>query len=255
MDTEAVKITKLQNAQNWAQWKFQVSVLLKDKDSWSVTQGDVAKPEVPEQDASERQRGALLEWTRKDNAAQRIIATTVADSQLVHIMNCRSAKDMWSALCNLYEQKSETSIHMLQQRWYQVKKDPKDNMASHIAKLKDLAFRLQTLGEPIADSMIMTKILMTLPASYGHFITAWQSTPAGERTLDNLIERLIAEETRSTVQEKDVDEAFSAMKLTHKSKNKNENAHNKEGVSGRVGSSYCHKCKRSGHWTRGLLLK
>lgn len=77
---------------------------------------------------------------------------------------------------------------MLQQKWYQVTKNSKDNMACHIAKLQDLAHQLQTLGEPISDSMIVTKILMTLPANYSHFVMAWDSTSREQRTLSNLTE-------------------------------------------------------------------
>lgn len=53
--------------------------------------------------------------------------------------------------------------------------DPKNNRAAHIAKLKDLAHRFKALGEAIADSVVITKILMTLPQGYNHFITAWES--------------------------------------------------------------------------------
>ncbi|XP_076298348.1 uncharacterized protein LOC143217696 [Lasioglossum baleicum] len=163
MESELTRITKLKGADNWAQWKFQVTVLLRDKVAFLVTNGCITRPVPPVEGATAVQKQQLANWLKQDSCAQRIIATTVADCQLVHIMNCTSAKDMWQALHNLYEQRSETSIHMLQQKWYQISKDLKDNMASHVAKLKDLAHHLQALGEPISDSMIMTKILMTLP--------------------------------------------------------------------------------------------
>lgn len=171
MESEVTKITKLKGAENWAQWKFQVSVLLRDKDALKVVDGNLDRP-VSVQQPTAAQTLALNDWLKADNTAQRVIATSVSDAQLVHIMNCISAKEMWGALHNLYEQKSETSVHMLQQKWYHMSKEPKDSMASHIAKLKNLADRLQALGEPLAESLIITKILMTLPVTYNHFITA-----------------------------------------------------------------------------------
>lgn len=39
--------------------------------------------------------------------------------------------------------------------------NPEDNMASHVSKLESLSRKLKQLGEPISDSMLMTKILMT----------------------------------------------------------------------------------------------
>lgn len=179
--------------------------------------GELSKPVLPEAPTAAQQQ-SLTNWIKKDSIAQKIIATSVVDSQLIHIMNCNNAKEMWNKLLSIYEQRSDTGIHMLQQRWYQVSKDSKDNMACHIAKLQDLAHRLQLLDEPISDSMIVTKILMTLPACYSHFITAWESTNQEQQTLNNLTERLLIEESRVSMQEKITNEALAAMK---QQKNKN----------------------------------
>ena len=66
---------------------------------------------------------------------------------------------------------------MLQQNWYNATKKSTDNIATHIAKLEDIAHRLKLMSEEISDSMIITKVLMTLPASYHHFVSAWESAP------------------------------------------------------------------------------
>ncbi|XP_071581628.1 uncharacterized protein [Temnothorax nylanderi] len=44
--------------------------------------------------------------------------------------------------------------------------------------------------------MLITTVLNTLPPAFRHFHSAWDSTPAAERTLDKLISRLMVEETR-----------------------------------------------------------
>lgn len=89
-------------------------------------------------------------------------------------------------------------------------------MAIHIAKLEDLAHRLKTLSEQILGSMKIKKILMTLPSTYNHFVSAWESTQRDEQTLTNLISRLIIEEIRLTTQSKSEEkaegEAFPAIK-------------------------------------------
>lgn len=85
---------------------------------------------------------------------------------------------------------------MLLQQWYNLQKSTSDDIVTHVARLKDIAHRLQSLGEKILDQMIVTKILMTLPPSYKHFINAWESTQADERTLTNLVARLTIEEIR-----------------------------------------------------------
>lgn len=256
MESEGTKITKLMSAEDWGQWKFQVSVLLRDKDAFKILNGDLEKPIlVTEPTVAEHQQ--MSSWLKADNTAQKIIATGVVDSLLVHIMNCNNAKDMCLALHNLFEQKSETSIHMLQQQWYQLNKAPKDSMAIHIAKLKDLAHRLEALGEPIVDSMIMTKILMTLPPAYNHFVTAWESSPRSERKLPNLVERLLAEEIRFLSQEKGLSEALGMMKVSSSKKTGNRKRKRSQKSSketdapNKVDEDVCFNCLKPGHWAHG----
>ena len=192
MEYEIVRINKLKGLENWASRKFQVRVTLKFCDAWEIVTDESVFP-VPG-DAANRARAAWI--IKLDSTAQRIIAT-LDEKPLLHIINCETAKDMWKKLESVYEQKTDTSAHILLQQWYSYQKEPSDDIATHIAKLENLAYRLQTLGEKIPNQMIITKIFMTLPPSFKYFISAWESTQPNERTLINLISRLTIEETRN----------------------------------------------------------
>lgn len=125
MESETTKITKLKDSQNWAQWKFHVSVLMRDREVMPVVDGSLPKPALLLAQPTAEEQRALKTWTKSDNAAQKIISTSIVDSQLLHIMNCSCSNDMWGALYNLYEQKSETSIHMLSKNGTRYPKNPK----------------------------------------------------------------------------------------------------------------------------------
>ncbi|KAG6465845.1 hypothetical protein O3G_MSEX015433 [Manduca sexta] len=45
-------------------------------------------------------------------------------------------------------------------------------------------------------SFVITKVLMSLPKEYKHFVSAWESVPDDRQTMDNLVERLLVEEER-----------------------------------------------------------
>ncbi|KMQ92978.1 hypothetical protein RF55_6977 [Lasius niger] len=92
---------------------------------------------------------------------------------------------------------------MLQKQWFALGKDSKDDMATHIAKIRDLAHRLTVLGDQIPDSMIVTKVLMMLSTQYQQFVTAdqWGSASEDQRTLTNLTSRLTMKETRINLQQ------------------------------------------------------
>ncbi|XP_046629992.1 uncharacterized protein LOC124310225 [Neodiprion virginianus] len=192
MDSELLRITKLKRLEDWGTRKFQVRTLILASEALEVTTGESVKPEL-EANAnagviSEHSR-LLRAWRKLYAIAQKIIVTTVSDQPLLHIINGESARKMWQKLHDIFENKSETAEHILQQQWYTIGKDQGNDIPTHIAKVKDLAQHLSVLGEPSSDSMVMTKVLMTLPLAYSHFTTAWESTSVNQRTLSNLIAR------------------------------------------------------------------
>jgi len=64
----------------------------------------------------------------------------------------------------------------------------------HISKIENLACRLTVLGQDIPDSMLISKILATLPDQFRNFATSWEFTSQGDKTLENLSNRLIGQE-------------------------------------------------------------
>lgn len=178
MDNELARIERLKGVENWGTWKFQVKILVQTADALEIVNGSVERPIPPTETGSAEllaeYRKNLKAWNILDSKAQKIIATTVSEQPLLHIMNCQSSKEMWDKLHEVFESKNETAKHILQQQWYVLERKTTDDMATHIAKVKDLAHRLRMLDEPVSDSMIMTKILMTLPSSYQHFNTGNQ---------------------------------------------------------------------------------
>lgn len=246
---EFVKINKLQNARDWSRWKFQIRVILNDLDIYGVVSGDYPKPILQARgeenlaQATARHEEDMKVWKKKDNKVQKYLSTTVGDQAILHIMNCDNAKDMWDKLHAVYEQKSQTRIHLTQQKFFAYEMEEGDNIASHISKLEDLAQQLKDLGSPIESSMLITKILMTLPSTYAHFHSAWESTAADKRTMENLTSRLLVEEARISAFEDRLDStAFSARSSLQR---KNFKSSQQKMTTGR-----CFKCDKSGHWKR-----
>ena len=200
MEGDKTKIEKLVGSENWSSWKFQVQILLNARNALEVTTGDDRDPGAPAADlagaaqiAHEKKRA---NFKKANKIAKEIIATTVEKKPLQLLLTCDNAKAIWDKLLGVYEQKSETSVSMVQTQFYQYVKTSNDDMATHILKVESISKRLKWLGEPIPDSMIMTNILNTLPAAYNHFASAWDSTPKAGRTRDNLTSRLLTEELR-----------------------------------------------------------
>ena len=149
-------------------------------------------------------------WSKSDSITQKFIVTALERQPMMHIINCVTAKEMWDKLHAVYENKTDVSIHALQQKWFSLTKDPKDDMSTHISKVEDLCYQLKALGENVSESMTITKILMTIPQKYNHFLSAWDSIDVAHKTLDNLASRLMMEERRVESQENNRDSALVA---------------------------------------------
>jgi len=90
----------------------------------------------------------------------------------------------------LYELKDESTVHILMTQFFEYRMSEKMSVGQHVAKVEEMAKRLEDLGHKQDESFVITKILHSLPKSFAHLISAWDLTPKSERTLANLLPRL-----------------------------------------------------------------
>lgn len=83
------------------------------------------------------------------------------------------------------------------------------------------------MGEDISERFVITKVLMSLPNTYKHFVSAWESAPDEKQTLDNLVARLLIEEER--INEKEPQNSSASAFVAKK-------------------NIKCYKCNKSGHY-------
>ncbi|XP_047033011.1 uncharacterized protein LOC124639612 [Helicoverpa zea] len=217
---------KLEGAKNWNIWKFQTSVLLRGQGVYNIVDGTSVKPE----DEAQRNR-----WMAQDAKAQTLLVTRMSEEVMLHIISCETSASMWQKLLSVYEQKSETSIHILQQRFFQFKYDENSDMSVFLSKIQEMQNHLKQLGEAISDKFVITKILMSLPEDYKHFVSAWESAPDDKQTYDNLVARLLIEEER--IKEKGGSSQSSAAFVAKRNNRK---------------TAKCFKCNKLGHYTKAI---
>lgn len=188
MGEQVVPVVKF-NGENWTTWKFQIQVVLKSKGLYEMVVGKTTKPVSGE--------NAIVEWERKDAKAQEQLVCRLENKPLTHILSCNSAEEMWKKLTTIYENKSQVSVHLLQQRFFSMQYNEEGGIAEFISQIEEIQGNLKQQGEEISDKMAMTKVLMSLPSNLSHFISAWESTPNEKQTLSELMSRLLIEEERN----------------------------------------------------------
>lgn len=247
-----MKIGKLNDAADWKLWKFQIRLILNASELFGYVDGTKPKPSG----MTAEQVASRAEWFKMDAKAQKIIGTAIGVNQVVHLQSCETAKEMWDKLSSIFEQRNDMSVLLLNQRFMNCVKEPTESMIAFIARLEEIVNQLRSMDEAIADDMVITKIIMSLPQEYGAFSSAWESAARNERTLDRLRSRLLIEEERLVVRGiVESSEALLAKKKHqesnhqkgqwHKNENKDRNRQrwDKKDMS-------CFHCNKKGHWKR-----
>lgn len=202
MESDRPKIEKLRGADNWQQWQFVMHILLDSENLLDICDGTLKMPKEEEKNYEKN----MAIWKKSDKTAKRVIVTSVESKPLQFLINCEGAYEMWMKLHSIYDMKSEENVLMIQKQFFDFKWDPEGNISQHISKIETLANKLKKLNAGVPDSMVMARVLSTLPAKFNHFHSAWDSTDSTKRTLENLTTRLLTEELRLEKQE-NVDEA------------------------------------------------
>lgn len=208
-ESELALIEKLKDSESFEIWKFQIQIVFKAYGQYQIVTGE-SKLEDQTRDED------IRSWTSKDAKAQKSIITSIDKKLMMHILNCKSSHEMFEKLCKIFEKDDQQQKCNLLQDFFNFKYEKGCDMSLHISRLENLRYRLKGIKYEIDDEMLMSKILTTLPESYKHFSTAWESTSAEEKTLTNLTSRLLAEDQRNKKKE-DAEENV-AFKVEEKSR-------------------------------------
>ncbi|KAI5635437.1 gag-polypeptide of LTR copia-type domain-containing protein [Phthorimaea operculella] len=188
MEGTREKTLVMLTGKNWAAWRFQMSIILKSKKLYGVVSGT----EEFNAEASEKEQNV---WIDNDCKAQEVIVTHIDEQVLSYLTSCETSKSMWEKLTTLYEPSAQVGVHLVQQRFFNLSFE--EPVMRFISKIEEISSQLRALNEEPTEKMIITKILMTLPAKYKHFASAWESVPAASQNLKELTSRLLVEEERS----------------------------------------------------------
>lgn len=162
-----------------------------------------------------------------DAKAQYLIVSRLEEHIMANLTTCRNTHEIWNKLLSIYEQDSSVSKHLLHQQFYSLSFD--GTVTKFLSQIEELRSRLKAKGEELSDNMVITKVLMSLPQDYKHFVSAWESVAEESQTFNELSARLYIEETRLTTSDSNT-EALAA----------NTSGHNMK----------CFKCNKPGHFAR-----
>ena len=157
----------------------------------------------------------IEEWCQKDVDARTFIYSTINNDQQCSLHGCKTAAEMWTRITTEYAQSAADNEHLVMAKFFDYKYQPGQSVMAHVTAIEQIAAHLKNLGSAVSDVQIMSKILLTLPPSFRHFLSAWDNVPTAEKTIKLLTTRLVSEESRTKQynhgEQDPSDQAFFAM--------------------------------------------
>lgn len=260
---EKLQIPKLKGKSNWTVWKLQVESSLQFHDFEGVLIGQIIEPVELAIDANDQEKKeyevAKKLYKKANGFAINLLTTSMEDEPQQLVLMYRTAREMWTKLLSSYEQKSEQRLEHLYLQLFEYTKDTADTIATHVSKLQKLWMELNEESMRVDNcklplTLLITRILSTLPHDYFEFRTTWESVPRDQRTVEYLLERLSMVEMRVN-KAADVNSAAALVaKGEHVVKQKATGSIGDNKASADVKKDYyrvkCYECGELGHIKR-----
>lgn len=208
---------------NYTVWKAHMKNIMEAKGLWDAVQSETVA-------------------TTKETQARALLTSALSDDNQMKVINCDTAHKIWKRLEALYENKTSFEKEHLLSKLHSYKITSASGISNAISDMESIAAKLKLLGEDVSDESLMSAILRALPKSFSTFISIWKGTAKSERTIDNLLSRLMSEMEDQDTEEK----ALVAGRMRFQKGRRQGRFNNIQGNQGKE----CHYCKKKGHFKK-----
>jgi hypothetical protein len=151
----------------------------------------------------------------------------LSDTIFTKVAHCKYAKEIWDKLRNIYEGDSKVKLAKLQTyrgQFEQLKMKEDEDIIAYFLRVDEIVNAIIGLGEEIEESVIVQKVLRSLPMRFNPKIsTLEERSDLNSISMDELHGIFTAYEMRTEQENPDVKEAvFKASKRSKKKKKEQE---------------------------------
>ena len=144
------------NENNYALWKgrMEVYLLVQGYKLWDTIQNGLTPT------ANEQEKKNLV----NDAKAKTIIISGLIESTFHKVLGCKTAKNVWDKLENIYVGDSnikEAKLQIYKAKFEQLRMKEDDNIAAYFQHVDEITDTLEGLGELVDEKTIIRKILRT----------------------------------------------------------------------------------------------
>jgi hypothetical protein len=155
---------------NFSFWKVRMRtyIMALGVDVWDVVETGYTKPVVL---ASKDDKLEFSFNAKEMNA----ILSGLAEAEFVKVMHLESAKEMWDKLISSYEGNEKVKGAKLQTyrlKFEQLKMNEDETVSKYFLRVEELVNAMKGLGEKIEDTLLVQKILRSLPDRFNPKVSA-----------------------------------------------------------------------------------
>jgi hypothetical protein len=159
---------------------------------------------------------------QNNSKAKNALLNVLSETIFTKVAHCKSTKDIWDKLQNIYEGDSKvkaTKIQTYKGQFEQLKMKEDENIADHFLQVDETVNAIIVLGEEIKESVIFQKVLRSLPMRFEPKISALEEIlDLNSISMDQLHGIFTTYEMITEQENLDIKEA--AFKASKKSKQK-----------------------------------
>lgn len=174
MGSESSVRVELLGEDNYVTWKWQITMILKQRKLYDCV---IGKPSSDE----ENEKAAPL------------LASTLTEYNMQRVINCTTAAEIWSSLEANFENKSSSQRAMLMEKFTSFQINSIGDISRDLGEIQALAAKLKSLGLNVEDEFIISIILKGLPSCLQDWKRTWRMVNDENPNLNKLITALLAE--------------------------------------------------------------
>jgi hypothetical protein len=172
---------------SWMPWKRCITAILHDNKLEGYVDGsnnypapvDPAKPTTDE-------AKAIAKWKKGDGKARSKIELALGNSQMIHLAGAQTAAQMWKQLCTVKEARGQLGILSYRRRLHQMIAAESSDISAHIAELRSIQEKLNTMNSLVSDQEFITILISSLPESWESFTSSYLAANNGHFNVNSL---------------------------------------------------------------------
>jgi hypothetical protein len=206
------------NGQKYAFWSIRMKTYIHAQgfEIWQSIVDGYTTPIVPPTNDKAVKLG------QNNSKAKNALLNGLSETIFTKVAHCKSTKDIWDKLQNIYEGDSkvkEAKLQTYRGQFEQLKMKEDENIAAYFLRVDEIVNAIIGLGEEIKESVIVQKVLRSLPMRFDPKIsTLEERSDLNSISMDELHGIFTAYEMRTEQENLDIKEA--SFKESKKSKKK-----------------------------------